>query len=350
MSTNNKIVLDLDGVLAEIDTSLEYKDRRVSKDIVHATNNAINEGFDISIFSARNMRTYNEDLNKINKYTKPIVESWLKENDINYNNLVLGKVWNGPNGYYVDDNNIHVEEYLFRFSGPLQKYQFDVVIPFYNEEGNIDIVYKNILKAKRLIRVKKIVMIDNGSTDNTREILIRLAKQDKDICLVELDENKGYGHGMKSGMKKCNSDYLITLHGDNQFRLYEYLLVNIDNIINHFSCGSSIFSIRNGRTYKEFIVTFQLILIISVIFCTKVREFNGQPKIIPREILGDIDKLPNDYTIDMNLWYLCKEGKIMYMNNIQYPRESGKSSWGGLNSLRILFSYIKKALYLKYVG
>ena len=352
MTHKNKIILDLDGVLCEIDVEKEYIDRKVNNKVVKATKNAIGEGFDVTIFSARNMRTYEGNIDKINKHTRPIIESWLKKNKVIHQDLVLGKVWNGPKGFYVDDNNLHPEEYEFRFSGPLQKYDFDVVVPFYNEEGNIENVYKNILKSKRLLRINKIIMIDNGSIDGSRQILRKLSKQNEDICIVEIDKNKGYGHGIKQGMKLSNADYVITVHGDNQFRLYEYLLCNMDNITKNYSDKCSILSIRSGRRFREYFITFQLFLILSCIFFHKVNEFNGQPKIIPREILKNIDLLPNDFTIDLNIWYLCRQSgnKIMFLKTNQFERDYGRSSWGGFSSLMLLFSYIRRAFILKYVN
>jgi len=260
----------------------------------------------------------------------------------------LGKVWNGPEGFYVDDNNLHVEEFLFRFNGPLRKYRFDIVVPFFNEENNVNKVYENLTKANRLIRVNRLVFVNNGSTDGTANALMKLSKKDSRVRVIEVRKNKGYGHGMKVGMKECTSDYIITTHGDNQFKLYEYLLINMDNIVRDFSDGSSIFSIRGGRGYREIFVTFLLKSILSFILFKRVREFNGQPKIMPIKSIKDIDSLPNDYTFDLNLYHLCSDHNIIYLQNIQYNRECGKSSWSALNSLGILISYIKKGLYLKY--
>ena len=68
----------------------------------------------ISVFSARNMRTYEGDIDKINQFTRPIAEKWLKDNGIDYSELILGKPWAGKEGWYVDDKNLSLEEFIFK--------------------------------------------------------------------------------------------------------------------------------------------------------------------------------------------------------------------------------------------
>ena len=87
------------------------------------------------------MRSLKGDLNAINKITKPIAEEWLKKNNIPYDKLQLGKPWAGPNGWYVDDKNLSLEEFIFKFSGPYSNYTFDIVVSCFNEEENIKDMY-----------------------------------------------------------------------------------------------------------------------------------------------------------------------------------------------------------------
>ena len=58
------------------------------------------------------MRTFNNDITKINEYTKPILKKWLFKWDIPYDELVIGKPWPGKNGFYVDDKAIRPDELL----------------------------------------------------------------------------------------------------------------------------------------------------------------------------------------------------------------------------------------------
>lgn len=58
------------------------------------------------------MRTYNGDISKIERYTRPVLEEWLLRNNIPYDTLVLGKPWAGPRGFYIDDKAMLPEEFV----------------------------------------------------------------------------------------------------------------------------------------------------------------------------------------------------------------------------------------------
>ena len=70
------------------------------------------EGYKIVFFTARNMRTYNADINKILKYTKPVLETWLQKWEIPYDEVIYGKPYPGKEGFYVDDKTLRPDELL----------------------------------------------------------------------------------------------------------------------------------------------------------------------------------------------------------------------------------------------
>jgi len=339
----NKIILDLDGVLAEIDLSLDYKDRKVNKSIKRSIIHAKSNGYCVTLFSARNMRTYNGDIKKINDYTRPIIEQWLKDNKIEVDDLILGKPWNGPEGFYVDDNNLSIEEFTFRFDSKFSKYSFDVIVPFYNEEKNIQKVFEDVVKVKRFLNIGKFIFIDNGSTDSTRSIIQDIVRSNKDVEPIYIDTNKGYGFGMKEGIKKSNSSFFITLHGDYQFKLYEFFVVNYDFLKSIDPKDANIFSERLNRSFFESLMTKTLRIFLALVLKKKVGDFNGQPKILQKLPESVISKAPNDYTLDMYLWIKNSKSSNIFLKSIQHKRYSGSSSWKGLDTFKIALNFIKTA-------
>ncbi|HAN9697662.1 TPA: capsular biosynthesis protein, partial [Escherichia coli] len=61
-------------------------------------------------FTARNMRTYKENIGKINIHTLPVIIDWLNENRVPYDEVIVGKPWCGDEGFYVDDRAIRPSE------------------------------------------------------------------------------------------------------------------------------------------------------------------------------------------------------------------------------------------------
>ena len=72
-------------------------------------------------------------------------------------------------------------------------FDLSIVIPCYNEEKNLKILFnsiKSILKNKSI----QFVLVNNGSTDNTKNIFNSL--NNRNILKVNIKENIGYGHGI----------------------------------------------------------------------------------------------------------------------------------------------------------
>lgn len=109
----NTIVFDVDGTICPIKkVNEEYKDLIPYADMVKKIRKLKEEGYKIVFFTARNMRTYNADINKILKYTKPVLETWLQKWEIPYDEVIYGKPYPGKEGFYVDDKTLRPDELL----------------------------------------------------------------------------------------------------------------------------------------------------------------------------------------------------------------------------------------------
>ena len=105
------MIVDVDGTIAEDDSTRLYADRRPIMNVITRINYLHSRGVKIIIYSARNMRTYKENLGLINLNTLPVLVKWLDSNGVCYDELHLGKPWCG-NGFYVRKNGIRPETFL----------------------------------------------------------------------------------------------------------------------------------------------------------------------------------------------------------------------------------------------
>lgn len=109
----NTIVFDIDGTICPTKKAdEEYKDLIPYFDMIDKIRELKREGYRIVFFTARNMRTYNGNINKILKYTKPILETWLEKWKIPYDEIIFGKPYPGEKGFYVDDKTLRPDELL----------------------------------------------------------------------------------------------------------------------------------------------------------------------------------------------------------------------------------------------
>lgn len=319
------IIIDLDNTLTEEDSGNNYSQKIVNKSVAQSIKNAISLGYESKIFSARNMRSLNGDLNKIESITRPIAEAWLKENSVDYEELILGKPWCGYNGWYLDDKNISIEEFIFKFSGPYWDKTVNIVIPFFNEEKNILIIHPEQKKIERLLNVTKYIYIDNGSSDNTLKNLKKIASQDKKVKVVSINKNLGYGNGIKKGLQEVDSDLILTNHADLQFDSYSFFLSNLP-ALKKMKKPQNILPQRLNRPLNFRINSAILRFLLSILSFQKISDFNGQPKLLFIKNIKNIDTLPNDTCIDLALYMLTKEQSIT-LPIIERVRHSGESSW-----------------------
>ncbi len=99
-----------------------------------------------------------------------------------------------------------------------------IIIPCYNEEEGIEKTIKELQKKTDF----KIIVIDDGSTDKTGEILSKI----KNIHVIKHSTNKGYGASLKSGVKESKTEFIAFYDADGQHRP-EDLLAMANNIGNY---------------------------------------------------------------------------------------------------------------------
>lgn len=106
------LLIDLDGTLTIDEENVDYVDKRPNTALIQTLKKYKKQGFKINIFTSRNMRTFDGELEKIRTYTLPIIISWLKKHDVPYDEIIIGKPWCGYEGFYVDDKAIRPSEFI----------------------------------------------------------------------------------------------------------------------------------------------------------------------------------------------------------------------------------------------
>jgi dolichol-phosphate mannosyltransferase len=89
------------------------------------------------------------------------------------------------------------------------------VIPVYNEEDNIKIIYNEINKLNLKIEYN-FFFIDDGSTDNSLNIIQELNEIDKRVNCISFSRNFGHQTAIYAGIENSKSDYVITMDCDLQ--------------------------------------------------------------------------------------------------------------------------------------
>ena len=93
--------------------------------------------------------------------------------------------------------------------------RFSLVIPCYNEAANLQLLLERCKELAVRLDVE-VVLVDNGSTDNTAEVLQNLLPKYPGCRSIRVEKNQGYGFGIVSGLKAAKGEILGWTHADMQ--------------------------------------------------------------------------------------------------------------------------------------
>lgn len=99
--------------------------------------------------------------------------------------------------------------------------KLSIVIPCYNENNTINDLIDEVKKST--VSDKEIIVVDDGSTDGTRELLLSL--RDPEVRVIFHDSNKGKGAALRTGFQHATGDICIVQDADLEYDPREFSLV-----------------------------------------------------------------------------------------------------------------------------
>jgi dolichol-phosphate mannosyltransferase len=162
-----------------------------------------------------------------------------------------------------------------------------------NEEARIAPTVETVRQAASNARIAdyQIVLVDDGSTDNTGKIMDHLASTDDKLTVVHNEQNLGPGGAFKRGAAVARCDYLMPIAGDNAAPA-----ASIRATIEHLGEADIIVSyVANPeiRSFQRRLGAYAFKSIINVLFGYSMPYYNGA---VPRrELFNQIDIRSNGY-------------------------------------------------------
>lgn len=105
-----RLIVDLDDTIT-VTTQGDYAHSSPVISTIDMLKKYKKNGFEIVIYSSRNMRTYESNVGKINIYTLPNIINWLQSNNVPFDEVIVGKPWCGFDGFYIDDKAVRPSEF-----------------------------------------------------------------------------------------------------------------------------------------------------------------------------------------------------------------------------------------------
>jgi len=102
----------------------------------------------------------------------------------------------------------------------MSKPSLSVVIPAYNEEGAIAETLQSVSAYFRSTGLRyEVLVVDDGSTDRTREVVTDHARSDPWVMLLQLPQNRGKGAAVRRGVQEAQGDVICFIDADLPYRL-----------------------------------------------------------------------------------------------------------------------------------
>jgi glycosyltransferase involved in cell wall biosynthesis len=101
-----------------------------------------------------------------------------------------------------------------------ERISLSVFFPCHNEAGNVERVVNQALEVLPQISDDyEIIVVNDGSVDETGTIADRLAAQHEPVRVIHHEHNRGYGGALQSGFRSASKEWVFYTDGDGQFDL-----------------------------------------------------------------------------------------------------------------------------------
>ena len=164
-----------------------------------------------------------------------------------------------------------------------------VFFPAYNEAGNIENTVKNAVKVLRELNLEyELMVVDDGSKDETAEIVEKLSKSNSRIRVVSHSKNLGYGSALKTGFGSAKYDWVAFTDSDGQFDFAE-----IDQFLEKTDQADVILGYRLNRadSLMRKVYTFGWSALASILLQLHVKDYSCGFKLIKRQVFEKVQPL-----------------------------------------------------------
>ncbi len=205
-----------------------------------------------------------------------------------------------------------------------------VVMPCYNEEECLRQTAGGLVRAFAAQGLSlELVLVDNGSRDRTGEIIDGLMAEGLPVVKVRVKVNQGYGHGVLEGLRRCTAPVVGFLCADGQ--------VSAEDTVKTYqevqNAGRPILAkvrrrFRKDSWRRKLVSALYNVGMQGVFGWLGSIDLNGNPKVMPREILRVMDLQSKDWFLDPEI--MIKAGylglPILEWDVEGLHRQGGKSN------------------------
>jgi glycosyltransferase involved in cell wall biosynthesis len=205
-----------------------------------------------------------------------------------------------------------------------------LVLPAYNEAGNIEIVVKRAIEyLPHYADSFEIIPVNDGSTDETGEIIYRLATEDNRVRPVHHRVNRGYGAAVTSGIKASTGEYVMFMDADRQFDIADLRL--LAPFVSSFDQVAG-FRMERSDPLQRRINAEIFNLAVRIAFGVHMRDLDCAFKVFKGDMVRALDLTSRGALINAEMQAKLRRQKATYqqVGVPHHPRVAGKSTGGNI--------------------
>ncbi|MFA5358740.1 MAG: glycosyltransferase family 2 protein [Patescibacteria group bacterium] len=231
--------------------------------------------------------------------------------------------------------------------------QISIVIPLYNEAGNLEKLYSDLKDVLAKISCScnyEIIFVDDGSTDGSTEMVLRFAANDRAVKVIEFSRNFGKELAITAGVNNCEGDACIIMDADLQ-----HPIGLIPEFVKKWEAGAEVVvgvrekNKNEGLTKKIGSILFYKI--IGMISETEMVPRSTDYRLLDRKVIKEFNRFTEKNRITRGLiaWLGFKKDYIYFAANARY---SGRASYGFFKLIKLALSaFVTHSLFpLKLAG
>lgn len=227
--------------------------------------------------------------------------------------------------------------------------ELSLFFPAYNEETNLEnTVEKAIPLLSEVAKKFEIIIVNDGSKDNTGKVAARLVKKYSFVKVITHNSNRGYGGAIKSGLYGSKYEWIVFTDSDGQFDFGEVTKfiekqeeTGVDLVIGYYLKRAVSPMVIFTSKLWEFLV--------FLLFGLKVTDTDCGFKMIRKEVVDRIPKLEAEKGpfITSELLIKAKKAgfKLAEVGVSHYPRAGGKATG---RSFKVVLSGLSDLLKLRF--
>ncbi len=226
--------------------------------------------------------------------------------------------------------------------------KLSIVIPVYNEVDTLEEVVETVRSVETGLE-REILLVDDGSTDGTRDLLPKLAERFEDVQFKLHEQNTGKGGALHTGFAMATGDLILIQDADLEYDPNEYpsllrpILMGKADVV----YGSRFLGAGAHRVvyYWHYLGNRFLTMLSNMMTNINLTDMEVCYKLFKRELLMDLDLKEKRFGFEVEVTAkVARSGAVIYEVPISYYgrsyEEGKKITWkDGCRAIWCIFKY-----------